>query len=92
MGAIAASITIAERDGARITGQKHRQPHQDGGNGQVVNNLLPRKGLVDQLQSSFGDPRLCSSQQAFYYYIVWLITTHYVIPEGSSLISWQSET
>ena len=29
MGTVAASITIAERDGASITGLNHRQPHQD---------------------------------------------------------------
>ena len=87
MGAVAAAVAIAERDSTRITGPNHRQPPQDGGDGQDVNNLLPRKGLVDQLRSAFGDPRLCSPPQAFYYYILWFIITHYVIPEGSSLIS-----
>ena len=54
-----ASIAISERDGALITHPNHRQPHQDWGNGQDVNNLFPRQGLIDQLQATLGDPRLC---------------------------------
>ena len=50
MGAVAAAVAIAERDSTRITGPNHRQPPQDGGDGQDVNDLLPRKGLVDQLE------------------------------------------
>ena len=58
MGAVAASIATAERDGASITCQNHRQPPQDWGNGQDVNYLLwvlSRKGFVDQFRSAFGD-------------------------------------
>ena len=39
---------------------------------------------------AFSDPLLCTPPQAFYYYILWFITTHSVIPEGSSLISVQN--
>ena len=38
------------RDGARITSQNHKQPPHDWGIGQDVNDLLLRKGLVDQLR------------------------------------------
>ena len=58
MGAVAAAVAIAERDSTLITGPNHRQPPQDGGDGQDVNDLLPRKGLVDQLRAALGDPRL----------------------------------
>ena len=59
MGPVVASTAIAEQDGARITSPNHRQPPQDWGVGQDVNELLPRKGLVNQLQATLGDPRLC---------------------------------
>ena len=49
MGTVAAAIAIAELDGTSITCPHYRQPPKDGGDGQDINNLLPRKSLVDQL-------------------------------------------
>ena len=48
MGSIAAAVAIAERYGPCIAGPNHRQSSEDGGDGQDVHNLLPRKGLIDQ--------------------------------------------
>ena len=48
MGAIATAVATAERDGPRISGQSHRQSPEDGGDGQNIHNLFPRKGLVDK--------------------------------------------
>jgi hypothetical protein len=58
MGAIATSVAIAERNGPRISSPNHWQSPQDGGYGQNVHNLLPRKCLVDQFRATLGDPRL----------------------------------
>ena len=49
MGAVATAIAIAELDGTIITCPHYRQPPKDGGDGQDINNLLPRKSLIDQL-------------------------------------------
>ena len=57
MGAVGASIAIAERDGAHITGQSRKQP--PWGNWQDVNIFLRMKGLVDYLQCTLCDQRLC---------------------------------
>ena len=48
MSFIATAVAIAERDGPCIAGPNHRQSSEDGGDGQDVHNLLPRKGLIDQ--------------------------------------------
>ena len=47
MFSIATAVAIAERDGPHISCPKPRAVSW-GGDGQVVHNLLPRKGLVDQ--------------------------------------------
>ena len=46
--ALATAIAIAERDGPRISGPNHGQSPEDGGDGQNIHSLLPRKGLVVQ--------------------------------------------
>ena len=46
MGAVAAAIAIAERDGTSITCPHYRQPPKDGGDGHNINNLLLRKSLA----------------------------------------------
>ena len=58
MGPVAAAVAIPERDGPCISCQNHRQSPKDRGDGQNVHDLLPRKGLVDQLRAALVDPRL----------------------------------
>ena len=69
MGPVAASMAIAERDGAHITIQNRRQPPKDWGNEQDVNNLLPTKG-----RATLRDLRL--------YYDLLLHITAYLQPSS----------
>ena len=50
------TVTIAERDGPRVSSPNHRQSPEDGGDWQNIHNLLPRKGLVDQFGAALVDP------------------------------------
>ena len=59
MGAISTAVSIAERDGPRISCLNYGQSPEDGGDWQHVHNFLPRKGLVYQFGAALGDPRLC---------------------------------
>ena len=83
LGTVAASIAIAERNGASITCLNHRQPPQGPGLRLLarlweVNNLLSRKGLADKLRATLGDPLLCFTTTGIlllhirvYYYTLW---------------------
>ena len=84
MGAVAASVPIVERNGPRISSPNHRQPSQDWGDGQNVDDLFSRQGFIYQLGAALGDPRLCqgrtdSTQLEFimtYYYILLYIIAY----------------
>jgi hypothetical protein len=48
MSSVGTAIAIAEQYGSSISSPNNRQSPEDGGDGQNIYNLLPRKGLVDQ--------------------------------------------
>ena len=62
MGSIATAVAIAERDCSSVSSPNNRQSSENGGDGQNVYNLLPRKGLIDQVWAALGDPRLWPSK------------------------------
>ena len=56
---VAKSVPVFERDGAGVTCTDNWQPSQDRGCRNHVNNLLPRKGFIDQPRTTLSNPRLC---------------------------------
>ena len=56
---VAKSVAVFERDGACVACKDNWQPSQDRGSGNYVDNLLPRKGLIDQPRAALSNPRLC---------------------------------
>ena len=86
MGTIATAVAIAEGDGPRISCKNHGQSSEDGGYGQNVQNLFPRKGLVYQFWAALGNPRFWPSKGgpcffvSTYYYILLRINTYQKAP------------
>jgi len=84
MGAVAAPVPIAERNGPSISSPNHRQQSQDWGDGQIVDDLFSRQAFIYQLGAALGDPRLCQGRTGsaqleyitLYYYVLLSIISY----------------